>query len=323
MKVKFNWKGTDDKFYGLKKLQFHSQRADDTQMKERMGYYLFRSMGVPAPRSVHARLLINGEFNGLFALTEQIDGRFTRLNFEDGENNLYKEIWPVDQFGETYGEQDYKDHLKTNEDENPSVALMMSFAEEISSADVTDMPELINNWMDIDKITSYIVVDRTIKNDDGVFHWYCSDGWCSSHNYYWYEDVEQNKIHLIPWDLDNSFENIIEVENPWTQVVDPLGQITANCEPFNAGPLMQRSASCDKLTSGWASFTEELNQKKSQLINGPMTAINTNRLIDKWSTQIREATIEARNLHDDAVSLERWEEQVNELKLKLEYARNN
>ena len=44
----------------------------------------FSEKGVPAPRSVHARLFINGEYNGIFALTEQIDGRFTRENFEDG-----------------------------------------------------------------------------------------------------------------------------------------------------------------------------------------------------------------------------------------------
>ena len=56
-------------------------------------------MGVPAPRSVHARLIINGQFNGIYALTEQIDGRFTRENFDDGTGNLYKEIWPITNSG--------------------------------------------------------------------------------------------------------------------------------------------------------------------------------------------------------------------------------
>ena len=61
-KVKINWKGRDERFYGLKKLQFHAQNLDPTLMHERLGYWLFRSMGVEAPRSVHARLVINGEF---------------------------------------------------------------------------------------------------------------------------------------------------------------------------------------------------------------------------------------------------------------------
>ena len=43
----------------------------------------FREMGVMAPRSVHARLNINGEFSGVYALTEQIDSQFVEYNFQD------------------------------------------------------------------------------------------------------------------------------------------------------------------------------------------------------------------------------------------------
>ena len=60
MKVKIDWDDPDKTFYGLKKLQFHSQNLDPSQMHERLGYWLFREMGVVAPRSVHACLVING-----------------------------------------------------------------------------------------------------------------------------------------------------------------------------------------------------------------------------------------------------------------------
>ncbi|GIS57111.1 MAG: hypothetical protein CM1200mP1_10490 [Candidatus Neomarinimicrobiota bacterium] len=58
MKVKIDWKGRKHKFYDLTKLQFHNQNNDPSQMHERLGYWFFRSMGVPAPRSVHAKLII-------------------------------------------------------------------------------------------------------------------------------------------------------------------------------------------------------------------------------------------------------------------------
>lgn len=89
MKVKINWDGADTEFYGVRKLQFHSQNLDPTQMHDRLGYWLFRQMGVHAPRSVHARLIVNGEYVGLFSLVEQIDRRFTRENFDDGTGNLH------------------------------------------------------------------------------------------------------------------------------------------------------------------------------------------------------------------------------------------
>ena len=69
MKIKINYK-EDKKFYDLKKLQFHSQNLDPSKMRERLGYYMFRNFGIAAPRSNHALIYINGEFNGVYANTE-------------------------------------------------------------------------------------------------------------------------------------------------------------------------------------------------------------------------------------------------------------
>jgi len=256
MKVKINWEGREEKFYGLKKLQFHSQNNDDSQMRDRLAYHLFREMGVPAPRSIHARLLVNGDYVGLFSLVEQIDGRFTRYNYDDGEGNLYKEVWPLTSSGTPQSTQTFLSNLKTNEDENPSVDLIRTFAQEIANADDNNIKDVISNYMSVDEIISYAVVDRTIRVDDGAFHWYCTTGGCSNHNYYWYEEPNNNKVHLIPWDMDNTFENIIFNANPITPIADAWGEISNNCEPFSSGIFgpQQRSAACDKLTAGWVKF---------------------------------------------------------------------
>jgi len=150
-------------------------------------------------------------------------------------------------------EQKYLDALETNKDENPSVQLMKSFAEEIVAADFgTDLQNVISDKMNINEIIAYAVVDRTIRHDDGPFHWYCSGGGCTNHNYFWYENPSTKKFHLIPWDLDNAFENIILDSNPVTLIKDEWGKTSANCEPFNYEPFFvnQRSAASDKLTAG-------------------------------------------------------------------------
>ena len=115
MKIKINWKD-DKKFYGMKKLQFHSQNLDPSKMHERLGYYMYRNFGVIAPRSNHALVYINGVFNGVFANTENIDGPFTNKHFENPDGNLYKEVWPVDIFGESQEINYFIDGLKTNEE---------------------------------------------------------------------------------------------------------------------------------------------------------------------------------------------------------------
>jgi len=326
MKIKINWEDPEARFYGLKKLQFHSQNLDPTQMRERMAYWLFREMGVPAPRSVHARLMINGVYSGLYALTEQVDGRFARYNFDDGSGNLYKEIWPVNMSGHAFSEQEYLNHLKTNEDENPTATQIRTFAQEVAASSTGNIQGVISKWMNVDEIISYAVVDRTIRNDDGAFHWYCgAGGYCSNHNYYWYEEPTAGTVHLIPWDMDNAFENIISNVNPVTPIADGWGEITANCQPFSYGSFQgqQRSAACDKLTAGWVSFADEYDQALAQFKEGPFSAIQVNTMLNAWETQIRNATVEAHQVHDDAITESEWESALNYLKVKLAYAREH
>ncbi len=325
MKIKINWEDSDRKFFGLKKLQFHAMNLDESQMRDRVGYHLFRSMGVPAPRVVHCRLVINGEYSGVYGLVEQIDGRFTRQNYDDGTGNLYKEIWPLNSDGAVFSEQTYLDALKTNEDENPTAEMISTFGQEIVSADESGLKSVIEKWMDVEEIISYAVVDRAIRNDDGAFHWYCSNGDCAPHNFYWYENPEDKTMHLIPWDLDNAFENIISNSNPVTPIADGWGETRNNCRPFRFGTFFaqQRSAACDKLTKGWTLFDTEYEQLSNEFKTGPLSAAVINALIDEWSDQIRDATIEARELHSDAPSMGEWEAAMQQLKNQLEFARNN
>ncbi len=324
MKIKINWEEREEKFYKLKKLQFHSQNLDDSKMHERLGYWLFREMGVPAPRSVHARLIINDQYSGLYALTEQIDNRFVKYNFDDDEGNLYKEIWPLSMAGFPFTDQRYLNALKTNEEENPSVDIITDFGRRVAEASPAELQDVIAASMNINEIISYAVVDRMIRNDDGAFHWYCGGGTCSSHNYYWYEEPEKKQLHLIPWDLDNAFENIINNANPVTPIADQWGQTRNNCQPFSYGAFnfTQWSASCDKLTGGWASFTEEYEELKTQFKNGPFSETQVNALLDSWTQQIRPATIEASNRYGDAITLSSWENAVSQLRSQLEFARN-
>ena len=324
-KVKINWKGRDERFYGLKKLQFHAQNLDPSLMHERLGYWLFRSMGVEAPRSVHARLVINGEFIGLYALTEQIDGAFTDYHFDDKDGNLYKEVWPLNMNGEPMDPQSLISALKTNEDDNPSTDIISGFADKLHNGKESDIPNIISEYMDINKVLSMVVVDRAIRHDDGFLHWYCSEDGCASHNFYWYEEPNNKKVNLIPWDLDNAFENIIKNANPVTPIADEWGKTSNNCNPFPYGEfgMYQWSAACDKLTGGWARDKELYEELKNKFIQGPFAASNVNALLTAWSEQIRPVVKEAQDKNTwDQLTVQQWESKLYELIDQLEFARN-
>ena len=130
---------------------------------------------------------------------------------------------------------------------------------------------------------------------------------------------------MIPWDLDNAFENIISNSNPVTPIADKWGDTTNNCQSFEYGEwqLVQKSAACDKIIGGLARYELKYQQLKDSLINGPMSEFVVNSLIDQWQNQITNATIEAYQMHSDALNPTTWQNAVIELKSQLEHARNN
>jgi len=321
MKIKVNWLSGDETFYGLKKLQFHSQNLDDSKMHERLGYWMFRNFGVTAPRSNHALLYINGEFNGLFANTENIDGPFTNKHFEDGDGNLYKEVWPINNAGEVNSESYFKKGLKTNE-EIANVSKILKFGSEVENVSETDLNTVINSWIDRDLFLKTILVDRRIAHDDGFLHWYNDeDDNYSNHNYYWYEDPNNDKMQIIPWDLDNAFENIASEKNPVTPIKDEWDETSSNCSGFSYGVLQikQRSAACDKIIGSYSIYKDRYNELdlifKQQYFN--LTKINA--LLSEWSDQIETAVQKANNkFPNDEVSLFKWKQAVAILKSDIE-----
>lgn len=271
MKIDFDRVDPGARFYGLKKLNFHSMDRDPSMLRDRLGYALFREFGVAAPRAMHARLMINGKLEGLYVVVEQIDGRFTDSRFtEGGDGNLYKEVWPVSD-----SPTPYLNALETNEHRNPSVDKMLRFEESIDQGAETAM-----QWLDADYTFRYIAADRVMINDDGAFHWYCA--W--NHNYYWYESEHADRMWIIPWDMDSSFQNgtFVHIATPW-----------------NATPMQctcargQMAAACDRLTSVWAMRKDDYERAVDRFLAGPFAASNVDAKLSTWSAQIDSFASEA------------------------------
>ena len=316
MKIKINYKN-DKKFYDLKKLQFHSQNLDPTKMRERLGYYMFRNFGIPAPRSNHAVIFINGEFSGLYANTEQIDGPFTNKNFINKNGNLYKEVWPVNDQGQSNSIDYFISGLRTNE-EILDVSRIKKFSDELADKDYSNSWNVVQNYIDKDIFLKTLVVDRRIANDDGFLHFYLSEnGQYENHNFYWYEDPITNNFQIIPWDLDNAFENLVIDSNPVTPIKDKWYEISNNCSGFSYGifNLMQKSAACDKIIGSFKNFTESYYQIDSIFTETLYNTQKINMLIDTWSNQIRSSVINAHKKYENNEPSEQvWLSSLNNFK---------
>ena len=325
MKLKIDWDDPDRTFFGVRKLQFHAMNLDSSLMHDRLGYWTFREMGVPAPRANHVRLVVNGEFVGVFLLVEEVDGRFTREAFDDGSGNLYKEVWPIDASGAVPDEDEWLEALETNRDEDPDVDIITSFATELLAAPVDERPAVLERWTDVDTLLRTIVVDRAIGNDDGPLHWYCMPE-CAPHNFFWYEDPTARTVTLIPWDLDNAFDALLggNTVGAFVDVKDPFGEITDECRPFSHGSfgLQQRSAACDPVFATLATYTDRYDELRAELLAGPFSPERIEEQLTTWSAQIEDAVAEAAEAHDDAPSVDSWRAALDTLRLAVQVSRD-
>lgn len=318
VKVKVDWNDPGDKFYGLKKLNFQSNNADRTMLHERLGYWLFNQFGVPASRSVHAKLYVNNHFVGVFTLTEEVDGAFEKRNFPDQRGSFYKEVWPLDGQGARIADAAIAEAAKSGK--KPEAAKDFAlFAADIERLGGKDSDEIMRKWFDIEATMRYVVVDRAILNDDGIFHWYCFDGkTCANQNFFWFQNSQTKQVRLIPWDLDMAFENLGEPKNPATPVGE-WNKTQNDCAPFPSGSfgLIQRSAACDKLIRAITAYDKRYAELRAEFDKKHFNAATMGKLIDEWSAQIEPAVAEASAANSDQVTVETWRKAVAKLKADI------
>lgn len=322
MKVAFDQLDRERRFHGLRKLQFHAMVRDPSMLKERLGYSIFREQGLPAPRAVHARLVINGALSGLYTLVEQIDGRFTRSRFtEGGEGNLYKEAWPIDLSRVAVTDAELRPSLQTNEDENPSLDTMLRFGQALEAASLQELPDVLSRFTDRDALMRYTATDRTLAHDDGPFHWYCGGelGSCSNHNFYIYEEQREDRLWLVAWD----FDSIFNLDNAVTTIAFSWDDTSLGCSPVVRPPAMLPipPPSCDKLTLGLATMQAQYLDEVRALLDGPFAHEPVERKLTAWEAQIEPVVLEAASLHADAVSLDAWRLERAALRAAIEALR--
>ena len=115
LKVKFDKYQSSGEFLGLRELTLNNMFSDYSMMHERVAYRMYREFGVPAARSHHALLTLNGESYGLYANVENVDRRMMKRWFDDSDGPLF-EVWDVDFYDGyiPYFELEYGEDDRTN-----------------------------------------------------------------------------------------------------------------------------------------------------------------------------------------------------------------
>ncbi|HET9955336.1 MAG TPA: CotH kinase family protein [Polyangiaceae bacterium] len=284
MKVKFDKYTADQRFFGMKVLNFHSMIWDPSHLRERIGYRLFRDMGVVAPQSFFATLRVNGETQGLFSMVEEVDGRFTDDRFpKNGDGDLYKEAWPTSTDPEYYA-----DHLETNE-ETATHEVPLSLGAALNQASsAAEARSKLAEFVDLPNLYRYMAVDDAILNVDGVTAVYTDENssYALIHNFYLYKEETRPQLWFIPWDLDSTFEfGTFGAVPHWTE---KPADCSLHYPVWNGGGIVY-APGCNILFQALASDLTEYRSAVQELLDGPLAEKPLLERIDQQAELIRAA----------------------------------
>lgn len=271
MKLKFSEYDEDLRFFGLKRLNFHANRFDDSRMKEKLAYDLYRAMGITAPRSAWAVIRVNGESLGLYGMVEELDGRFTEDRWpEHPDGNLYKELWPTDTDASNITAA-----LRTNEDDG-DVSGFVTFSQAVTAApNEAGILDALAEFTELDHWARYMAVDDAIASYDGVTYFYTDNGsWSHNHNYYFYEDAPAH-FTLVPWDVESTFWiNPNHAAPHWTELPDDCSLTYPYWEGLATAP------GCDPIFRALHLALESWRSAARELLDGPFAEDAMLALID-------------------------------------------
>lgn len=202
-KVSFNTYEPGRHWQGLEKLNLNGEHNDPTVSRSKVCWDLLRQMGVPAPRSNHVRLYINGQFRGLYINVEHIDEEFAELRFGNKTGNLYKCLYPADMTYLGSNPNAYKFMagnrrayaLGTNEaaDDYSDLAHLIDV---LNNTPINDLPCTLEQVFNMETFIPAMVFDVLSGNWDGPLY--------NKNNFYLYHNQASGKFEFIPYDLDNT-----------------------------------------------------------------------------------------------------------------------
>ena len=224
LRLDFNRYVTDQKLLKLTAMVLANAYQDAGMMNRRLSMMVFAALELPAPRVVHARLFVNGEYIGLYEVVEAVEKAFLARAFGfDGSGKrrddgyLFEYKW-ASEYDWSYLGSDLAPYAglfeaKNHELEAPSVLYgpiedMMRTINEVSDA---DFESAAGKYLNFPVFIRHLAVERYITDLDGFL------GDWGPNNFYLYRFENRTLSAVMPWDKDVTFWNA------WYESARPSG----------------------------------------------------------------------------------------------------
>lgn len=190
LKLDFNDLHKGRTYQHMSRMTLNNNRQDASNARQCLGYDLFRSAGIHAPRCNFAKVSVNGEDLGIFTNVEPIKKPFLARTFGDDDGNLYEA--QLSDFGTHLNDRFEK---KTNKKENDRTDLQ-TVADALQLPD-EQMMNVLPQLLDVDEFITFWALETLLG------FWDSATG--NANNFYIYRSPTDGRFHFIPWGADTAF----------------------------------------------------------------------------------------------------------------------
>jgi spore coat protein CotH len=198
---------TGQKFVGLNAIILDNIWQDDSFLREKLSFEIFERMGLPAPRESFCRLYINNEYQGLYAITEEIDADFVKRVTGETDGTLFEFHWFSDKQwrAEDLGAIDnYKVLLEprthTLDADSTLYNPIQNLFKEVNGPDDAVWRSRVEPYIDLSELMTYIGIEQFLADNDGFL------GAQGMNNFYLYRSQGTSRHRVLVWDKDQAFQ---------------------------------------------------------------------------------------------------------------------
>jgi len=256
--VEFNRYTTGQRFLGLSAIVLRNGWQDPSLMHNKLAFWMFEQMGLTAPRESFCRLFINNEYQGVYTITEQVDGNYVTRVTGETDGTLFEFHWGADRIfhAEDRGGIDaYKPMFEARthvlDADTTLYSPIVNLFHEVNGPDDAVWRSRVEQYIDLNEFVTHAAVEMFVAENDGIL------GYAGMNNFYLYRFQGTTRQRLFVWDKDNAF---IGLDTPIRITDDNVLFARAMTYPDLRETYLQALEQCARLTAGDGGMASQIDQ---------------------------------------------------------------
>jgi len=204
LRVDFGRFAPNQTFLGLRSIVLDNLTQDASGIKERVAMRFYDRLGLAAPREAHARLYVNGEPQGLYAVVESIDEDFVLRAFGQ-PGYLFEYEYDTEWFltRPDGGVENYRTLFDPVTRQRSSAQALFEPFDGLLWA-INEAPDdqfvwSVGRFLDLPLFMRHAAAQNFLAQNDGIL------GYAGVNNFYFYRPDDPARSRFVFWDEDNAF----------------------------------------------------------------------------------------------------------------------